>query len=150
MEKYSLITEIMRVMDDNERLRRDNADLLRVLNGQLETTGIDEAKEIADARKNGGDHAAFDYFALKEGRKAIFEDCVYSWRGEVEGTKNDDGTITVTPYDDDYKRNLINHVPDYMSRRDFMEYFEIEFRKKYEEEKAEVIASFNDDEESGE
>lgn len=143
MTKYDFITELLELFDQVDALKRDNDDLRRALQMQFDST-IDDAAAAEDCKKNGGDFATFDYYALKKGRAEIFKDCIYNWK-ECSAWRNDNGEIATTEFDK-WLKEKISRVPDYMSRKSFAQYFAVDLKEMYEEEKADAIARLKEDE----
>lgn len=117
MNKYEFVTELMELFDAIDTLKRDNEDLRHALNRQFNM---------------------FDYYALKKGREAILEECIYSWK-ECRACRNDAGEIVTTDFND-WVREKVHRVPDYMSKKALAEYFAVELKDMYEEEKAKAIS----------
>lgn len=136
ISKYELITEIAMLCDDLEAAKRGIFDLERVI-------------DICDKTSDGEGLSAADLMCLNAGRKKIFDDCTYSWR-TVKATRNSEtGAIEVTTFEK-FRKDAFNRCPDSMSKRDFFEYFDGEFRARYEEEKAAAIERLMEEEKEGE
>lgn len=137
-KKYEYISGLIQLFDTVEELKRDNDDLRRALIQQSN-------KSISEySAKGNGDFAMFDYYAIKRGREKILNECIYSWK-EVRARRGDDGEIKVTSFED-WLKEKVSHIPDYMSRKDFAKYFEVELTGIYEEEKAEAIEELKNSE----
>lgn len=132
MNKYDLITEIAMLCDERDAYKRELEDLQRGINA-------------CTAASEGEGFNATDLMCLKAGRKKIFSDCTYSWR-TVSATRNDEtGAIEVTTFEK-FRKEAFNRCPDSMSKREFFEYFDGEFRAMYEEQKDKAIAELKESE----
>lgn len=143
MTKYDFITELLELFDQIDALKRDNEDLRHALQMQFDSK-IDDAAAAEGCKQNGGDFATCDYYALKKGRAEILKDCTYNWK-ECRAWRNDNGEIAATEFDR-WLKEKTSRVPDYMSRKDFAQYFAVELKEMYEEEKADAIARLKEDE----
>ena len=143
MNKYEFITELMELFDALDTLKRDNEDMRHAMQSQLDTS-INDAAAVDDCKRNGGDFAMFDYFALKKGRAEILDDCTYSWN-RCEAWRNSAGDIEVTDFDK-WITEKIRRIPDYMSRMDFDQYFAAELKELYAKEKAKAISRLEESE----
>ena len=136
ISKYELITEIAMLCDELEAAKREISDWQRVV-------------DVCEKTSEGEGLSATDMMCLKAGRKKIFSDCTYSWR-TVSATRNDEtGAIEVTTFEK-FRKEAFNRCPDSMSKREFFEYFDGEFRAMYEEQKATAIKNLKEEEREGE
>lgn len=127
ISKYELVTEISMLCDELEAYKREAADA-RYEKGLI--AGYVHLKQ---------ELSEIDAYALKIGRKKIFDDNTYSWR-EVEASRNaETGAIQVTKFEK-FREKVLHGCPDWISQRDFFEYFDEEFRALYDEQKAKAIA----------
>lgn len=127
ISKYELITEIAMLCDELEAHKRHAEDLQR----DIETCS------------DCGGFSPVDLMCLKAGRKAIFEECTNTYWNHVEAERGEDGQIKVMSFEN-YRDKIYSRCPDSMSKREFFEYFDGEFRDKYEEEKAQAIAKLEE------
>lgn len=136
ISKYELITEISMLCDELEAAKREISDFERVV-------------DICEKTNEGEGLGATDMLCLNAGRKKIFSDCTYSWR-TVNATRDDEtGAIEVTPFEK-FRNGAFNRCPDSMSKSEFFDYFDGEFRAMYEEQKATAIEMLKDEEKEGE
>ena len=125
INKYELVTEITTLCDELDACRRELEDLRR-------------GADARTAPGGGGGLDVIGHMCLNAGRMKIFNDCthncskVHAWRDE------DTGEINVTSFEE-FRRNEFKRCPDSMSMRDFFEYFDADFRAKYEEDKARAV-----------
>ena len=137
IDKYGIITDILTAFDLLEGYKREAEALKRDM----------QTLSAMTSNGNDGEVNPFDLLCLSEGCKAIFERCTYSWRS-VSATRNEEtGAIEVTTFER-YRESTFNRCPDSMSKRDFFEYFDGEFRRDYEEEKAKAIEQLEEEEAS--
>ena len=132
MNKYDLITEIAMLCDERDAYKREFEDLQR---------GINACKTASE----GDGFNATDLMCLNAGRKKIFDDCTYSWRSVEAWRDEDTGEIKVTSFEK-FREKAFSRCPDSMSKRDFFEYFDADFRAKYEEDKARAIENLKEGE----
>lgn len=131
MEKIEVIAAVMEAFD---RADKAEAELTR----RNQEMSCDRAEE---QRFN-----AFDWFTLKVGAAKIVKDSLDYWY-EVRVSRDDEtDVVSVEPYDKWTKR-VVKKIPDEFSKKDFFAYFDKELREFYEEEKADAIEKFNNQEE---
>lgn len=136
ISKYELITEIAMLCDEQEAYRRELADLKRDV-------------EICSSANDCEGFNVHDLLCLNAGRKKIFSDCTYSWRKVTATRDGETGAIEVTTFEK-FRDKVFNRCPDSMSKQEFFDYFDGEFRARYEEEKATAIADLRAEEQEGE
>ena len=132
MNKYNLITEIAMLCDERDAYKRELEDLQRGINA-------------CTTASEGDGFNATDLMCLNAGRKKIFDDCTYSWSSVEAWRDEDTGEIKVTSFEK-FREKAFYRCPDSMSKRDFFEYFDADFRAKYEEDKARVIENLKEGE----
>lgn len=131
VDKYELIREILMLCDELEASKREIAELERDV--ELCTSTDDSA--LGDA----------DVYCLKVGRKKVFEDGVYSWR-EVSASRDEEtGAISVTAFER-FRESAFSSCPASMSRDEFFDYFDAEFRAMYEKQKKQAIEALKREE----
>lgn len=131
MNKTELITEIINLCDRAEEAER------------LIERFEEPQKIIIGADGVGFDPmgAKYDGYIMAAGRKVVFEKTLYYWR-DVEVHEDDEtGVLTVETYEK-WLKKAVRDVPDYFSRRDFLEYFGKELREEYEEKKSEALDAY--------
>lgn len=130
INKYELTTEIAMLCDELEAYKRQAEDLQRMI-------------DTCTQASSGEGLSAYDLLCINAGRKKIFDDCTNTYWNHVEASRDDEtGAITCTRFED-YREKIYSRCPDSMSKRDFFEYFDAEFRAKYEDEKANAIAELD-------
>ncbi len=132
MSKYDLITEIAMLCDEKDACRRELDELRR---------GI----EACAAESDGKGFNATDLMCLNAGRRKIFEDCTYPWNGVEAWRDEDTGEVKFTSFEK-FRESRYGRCPDSMSKRDFFEYFDGDFRAEYEESKAHAVESLKEGE----
>lgn len=136
ISKYELVTEISMLCDELEAYKREAADAKYEKN--IVAGYVHMKQELSE----------LDAHALNVGRKKIFHDHIYTWR-EVKATRNDEtGAIEVTKFEK-FREAVFHSCPDWISQRDFFEYFDAEFRELYAEQKAKAIADLKASEGEG-
>lgn len=120
MKKTELITEIINLYERAERAERNCV----ILSDEDEIKGI-------------------DIFMVEEGKKKVFENSISIYWNHVSVHKNESGDIVVTPYDEFVSR-VVSSVPDYMSRREFLRYFDKDLHGLYEKDKEEALKAFGE------
>lgn len=123
MKKTELVTEIINLYERAERAERN----WEIISGDDELKGI-------------------DLLMVGEGKKKVFENSASIYWNHVSVHKNENGDITVTPYDE-FASKVIRSVPDYMSRREFVSYFDKELHELYEKDKEEALKLFGENHE---
>ena len=123
MKKTELVTEIINLYERAERAERN----CMILSDEDEIKGI-------------------ELFMIAEGKKKVFENSIAIYWNHVSVHKSENGDITVTPYDE-FVSKVIRSVPDYMSRREFVNYFDKELHELYEKDKEEALKLFGENHE---
>lgn len=113
MNKTEIISEIIEALDKAERY------------DECEFLGVEETT-LSEIDRN----------IMEVGRQKIMNDAVYSYWSDVQACKNDEtGMVEVQPFEE-WAAKTVRIIPDFISKRDFMAYFEKELRERYEEELA--------------
>lgn len=132
MNKTELISEIINRLDKAEEY--DKLMLTRV-------QAVPEKKQP----ENTSHETIVDKIVKKIGKKTIVEETVPTYWAPVNVSENEDtGAIDVQSFNSWVKQHVKN-VPDYISKQDFLTYFDIELREIYEEKKDEAIKNFEED-----
>lgn len=138
INKYELLATIAMLLDEREVALREYDSLKRDVETLSHVVHDDAGPKVNP----------FDLLCLSEGRKAIFERCTCSWYDNFRATRNEEtGAIDVTTFER-YRESVFGRCPDSMSKRDFFEYFDGEFRRDYEEKKAKAIEQLEEEEAS--
>ena len=122
MKKTELVTEIINLYERAERAERN----CMILSDEDEIKGI-------------------DLFMVEEGKKKVFENSISVYWNHVSVHENG-GVLNVTPYDEFVSR-AVSSIPDYMSRREFLNYFDKELHELYKKNKEEALKLFGENHE---
>ncbi|MCI6273922.1 MAG: hypothetical protein SPD98_02885 [Tractidigestivibacter sp.] len=126
VDKYELVTTVAVLCDELEATRRE----LRDMEDSVAACGdMGEGRPVSHA----------DLLCMREGRKKVFEDSIYSWAGIKAERDEETGEIRVTPFER-FRDDIYDSCPDSMSKREFYEYFDSEFRARYDEKKDKAVA----------
>lgn len=127
--KYDVVEAVLKVYDENARLRIEN-ERLRNLNADIAT--------IAAPTECESDPYAYAKARIMEaGRKAIADKAFTYW-DDVTVRRNDDGSLSVEKFEK-WRKDNVSEVPDYMSREDFYKLMDAEIRAEYEKEKRKAM-----------
>lgn len=122
MNKTELISEIINICDKAENYDR------------LMTTHVS-----AEPKKG---MTLIDEMVVQIGRKHIVDEVVRDYWAYVNVEKNEEtGVVEVQSFESWVNENVKN-VPEYMSKRDFISYFDAELREKYEEKRDIALSRF--------
>lgn len=127
--KYAVVEAVMKVYDENARLRIEN-ERLRHLNDDIATIAVPTECE--------SDPYAYAKARIMEaGRKAIADKAFRFWH-DVTVRRNDDGSLSVEKFEK-WRKDNVSEVPDCMSREDFYKLLDAEIRAEYEKEKRKAM-----------
>lgn len=127
--KYAVVEAVLKVYDENARLRIENERLKR-LNADIAT--------IAAPTECESDQYAYVKARIMEaGRKAIVDKAFKYWH-DVTVRRNEDGSLSVEKFEK-WRKDNVDEVPDYMSREDFYKLMDAEIRAEYEKEKRKAM-----------
>lgn len=132
MNKTELISEIINVLDKAE---------------QYDKLMITRVQPVASAEKKeeAKPVSLVDKMVMKAGRKKIVNDVVSSYWASVRVSKNEDtGVIDIQSYDSWVNKN-VKEVPDYISKCDFIIYFDTELREMYEDKRDDALNRFEEE-----
>ena len=132
ISKYELLTEIAMLCDNFEDARRDLA-------------AWERRAQTCEKASDGEGLSAIDVYCIEAGRKKLFGDCTYSWRNVTASRNEETGAIQVTKFEK-FRESVFHSCPDWISKREFFEYFDAEFQALYEEQKAKAIAELKESE----
>lgn len=127
--KYAVVEAVLKVYDENERLRIEN-ERLRHLNADIATIA-------APTECNGDPYAYAKARIMEAGRKALTDKAFKYWH-DVTVRRNDDGSLIVEKFEK-WRKDNVREVPDYMSREDFYKLMDAEIRAEYEKEKRKAM-----------
>lgn len=126
MKKQELILEVMNLFEDKEQLEREVKDLKSKM-------------DIPLINNEGNQMNRIDQTIFEIGRKALFESIVYSYSSYKSITvSRDDETeeIVVQTYSDWFKQVVQKEkIPNHLSLKETLDYFEGDFKSLYEEQK---------------
>lgn len=87
--------------------------------------------------KGKGDNDMINDYLMKVGRKSVFDDSVSYWHS-VDVAREADGSLYVQSFED-WRKSVVNRVPDVFSKVNFYKSFDKELRELYEEKKSEAV-----------
>lgn len=127
MNKVEMITSIINLHDENEKLKND----VEKYKDKLEVNNTVDRVETNEVLKDK---------IYEIGKELLFDKVVYSW-SQVSGSLDDNGEVyRVTEYKKWLKNKInLDNMPKTLSYDDFIKVFEKELKEKYEEEKKEKI-----------
>lgn len=131
MNKTELITEIINLADKAERY--DN----------LMVTQVKQASEACERKEESG-LSEIDRIILKIGKQRVVDGALRYWKEVKVNTDEETGETTVQGYDKWLER-AVQNIPDYISRKEFMIYFDNELREVYEEELEKALDRFEEE-----
>lgn len=134
--KYELITTIMSLCDENERLTAQVAELCDE-NEKLESK-IKELSMSCNAPVMRNPTSEFEKRIFLVGKQKILNESVYSWHN-VDASKDNEGTIKVESYDS-WIKSTIHSIPEYVSKKEFIEYFSEDLHAIYEQSKKDALS----------
>lgn len=126
MGKYDVITAVAEAFDRAEKAEAEVSRLTRTIPCEAEGKGL----------------SRLDRIALEVGRKEIVKASLSYWH-EVRVSRDDETEVVSVEPCDRWARRVVEKIPDEFGRKDFFEYFDLEFRSRYEEERAAAIERFN-------
>lgn len=127
--KYAVVEAVLKVYDENERLRIEN-ERLKQLNAEIAFNAVPTECEsdpygYAKAR------------IMQAGREKLAHDAFGYWH-DVTVRRNEDGSLSVERFEK-WRKDNVGKVPDYMSREDFYKLMDAEIRAEYEKEKRKAM-----------
>lgn len=129
MDKYAVVEAVLKVYDENARLRIENERLMNLK--------ADIAFNAAQNECESDQYAYAKARIMEAGRKAIMDKALDYWHN-VRVRRNDDGSLSVEKFEN-WRRDKVSKVPDYMSREDFYKLMDVEIRSEYEKKKREAM-----------
>ena len=135
MNKSELILEIINLYDENTRLKNENERL-------KEDISVYKNIDIsADEQPNKNIKTHTDVVLIREGKKAILDNVIYSWKLPYCEYKSETDTYNVTSYKGWLREALnIEKIPRELSLEEFELIFYQDLQKMYEEKKEKAIA----------
>lgn len=136
MDKYAVVEAVLKVYDENARLRIENE--------RLKTFNADIAFNAAQNECESDQYAYAKARIMETGRKAIMDKALDYWH-YVRVRRNDDGSLSVEKFEE-WRKDKVSKVPDYMSREDFYKLMDVELRSEYEKKKRDAIDALAEEE----
>lgn len=127
--KYAVVEAVLKVYDENARLRIEN-ERLRHLKDDIATIA-------APTECESGPYVYAKARIMEAGRKMLVDKALRYWH-DVTVRRNDDGTLSVEKFEK-WRKDKVDEVPDYMSREDFYKLMDAEIRAEYEKEKRKAM-----------
>lgn len=127
--KYAVVEAVLKVYDENARLRIENERLKR-LNADIET--------FAAPTECESDPYAYAKARIMEAGRKVIADKAFKYWDNVEVRRNEDGSLSVEKFEK-WRKDKVGEVPDYMSREDFYKLMAAEIRAEYEKEKRKAM-----------
>lgn len=140
--KYAVVEAVLKVYDENARLRIENERLKRLNDGI--------ATIAAPTECESDPYAYAKARIMEEGRKNLVDKAIKYWP-DVTVRRDDSGLIFVEKFEK-WRNDNVAEVPDFMSREDFYKLMDTEIRAVYEKEKRKAMDALaeaereNDDE----
>lgn len=135
MNKTEIISEIINLADKAERYDRLIEEQAK--NPIVIATNCEVEPEKA---------SIVDSMVMKTGKKKIVRDTVSSYWADVNVSYNDETGVTDVQSFENWCNRNVKDVPEYISKRDFVAYFNVELREMYEEKKEAALEKFKEDE----
>lgn len=127
--KYAVVEAVLKVYDENERLRIEN-ERLKQLNEDIAFNG-------APTECERDPYAYAKARIMETGREKLAHDAFRYWR-DVTVRRNDDGSLSVERFEK-WRKDNVDKVPDFMSRDGFYKLMDAEIRAEYEKEKRKAM-----------
>lgn len=123
--KYAVVEAVLKVYDENARLRIENERLKRL--------SEDIAFSTAPTECESDPYAYAKARIMEAGRKKLAQDAFRYWH-VVDVRRDDSGSLVVEKFEK-WRKDNVSEVPEYMSREDFYRLMDAEIRAEYEKEK---------------
>lgn len=127
--KYAVVEAVLKVYDENARLRIENERLKRL--------NEDIAFNAAPTECESGPYAYAKARIMEAGRKKLVHDALKYWH-DVDVRRDDSGLLVVEKFEK-WRKDNVSEVPEYMSREDFYKLMDAEIRAEYEKEKRKAM-----------
>lgn len=126
--KYEVIESLLKTYDEVDRLKAEVERLKRV---NADMKSIDSVDDEEDPR-------AYQKARIMEyGRKEIVKNSTSYW-DSVSAKRGEEGQLVVQEFAD-WRKGVINRIPEFLSREDFYVLMDAELRETYELRKREAI-----------
>lgn len=127
--KYAVVEAVLKVYDENARLRTENERLKRL--------SEDIAFNAAPTECESDPYAYAKARIMEAGRKELAHDAFKYWH-DVDVHRDDSGLLVVEKFEK-WRKDNVSEVPEYMSREDFYKLMDAEIRAEYEKEKRKAM-----------
>ena len=127
--KYAVVEAVLKVYDENARLRIENERLKRL--------NEDIAFNAAPTECESDPYAYAKARIMEAGRKKLAHDAFKYWH-DVDVRRDDSGLLVVEKFEK-WRKDNVSEVPEYMSREDFYKLMDAEIRAEYEKEKRKAM-----------
>jgi hypothetical protein len=127
--KYAVVEAVLKVYDENARLRIENERLKRL--------NEDIAFNAAPTGCESDPYAYAKARIMEAGRKKLAHDAFKYWH-DVDVRRDDSGLLVVEKFEK-WRKDNVSEVPEYMSREDFYKLMDAEIRAEYEKEKRKAM-----------
>lgn len=138
--KYAVVEAVLKVYDENARLRIENERLKRL--------NEDIAFNAAPTECESDPYARAKARIMEAGRKKLVHDAFKYWH-DVD-VRRDDSGLPVAEKFEKWRKDNVSEVPEYMSREDFYKLMDAEIRDEYEKEKRKAMDALAEREGDGE
>ena len=140
--KYDVLESIIKLYDENARLKIENA--------RLNSNSADMRSALSDGYESVDPYATEKAEILKLGMDTVLENALNYWQ-DVRVNRGDSGNIIAESYEKWLDR-VVRRIPDFMSRDKFYEMFAVSLHEKYSLEKKKAIGELveSEREEDGE
>lgn len=130
IDKYDLMESIGLIFDELESARRE-----------LDATKR-ENQLLSQPKAESGGMSSIEVTLLKVGRRKAFQDSVRTYMTCVYASEDGRG-VSVTPFDE-FLDSFVANPPDYMSKNEFIEYFDDELRAEYARQRDAAVKELGD------
>ena len=133
MNKTEIISEIINICDKAEQYDR------------LMVTQVNAVAPEPEKPENHGRWSGINAIIKKIGKKHVVDEVVSDYWASVSVSKNEEtGVIDVQSYES-WTKQYVKNVPDYISRQDFLSYFNAELREKYDAKRSDALKRYEEE-----
>lgn len=133
MDKYDVITAIGRAFDERDEAVREVNRLRRELSDRDTQLHFEQGKDDAEEDK----YSLIRANVFRVGKLKVFEDALSYWKS-VNVSRSESGSLYVQSFEN-WTDKVADRIPSYMSKDQFVDFFDNELRSMYEKKKAEAI-----------
>ena len=141
MDKYDVITAIGRAFDERDEAVREVNRLRRELSDRDSQLHFEQGKDDAEEDK----YSLIRANVFRVGKLKVFEDALSYWKS-VNVSRSENGSLSVQSFER-WTDKVADRIPSYMSKDQFVDFFDNELRSMYEKKKAEAIDDLRRNEE---